>query len=240
MEPNKLENQIREKLEEREIMPSAQSWDRLDAMLSVQEEKKGRKGLPWLSLAASFLVLSGLGYFFVNPTQKNEMDLQGEPVVFETFQNASDTETKKENVQSNSSLTNKTEESYVEVVQEVNSISQKSNIDRHSNKNNPEKVEQSIASSEPTPKEAKNSVEQEKLQIIQKQEANPESLLAQVEKPKIDTKSKVKVSARSLLSQVDGEIELTFRQKVFRTIKKNYEETKEAIANRNLEESSNH
>ena len=35
MEPNKLENQFREKLNNREIQPSANAWDRLDAMLSV-------------------------------------------------------------------------------------------------------------------------------------------------------------------------------------------------------------
>ena len=42
MEPNKLENQIREKLHSREIQPSAQAWDRLDAMLTVAEEKKNK------------------------------------------------------------------------------------------------------------------------------------------------------------------------------------------------------
>ncbi|GAW89832.1 hypothetical protein FPS14_contig00031-0036 [Flavobacterium psychrophilum] len=38
MEPNKLENQIQEKLNAREIQPSAQAWDRLDAMLLVTEK----------------------------------------------------------------------------------------------------------------------------------------------------------------------------------------------------------
>ena len=40
MEPNKIEKQFREKLNTREIQPSVQVWDRLDAMLSVAEEKK--------------------------------------------------------------------------------------------------------------------------------------------------------------------------------------------------------
>ena len=42
MEPNNIENQIREKLNSREIQPSAQAWDRLDAMLTVGEEKKNK------------------------------------------------------------------------------------------------------------------------------------------------------------------------------------------------------
>jgi hypothetical protein len=45
MELNKLENQIKEKLNSREIQPSAQAWDRLDAMLSVAEEKKKQDAL---------------------------------------------------------------------------------------------------------------------------------------------------------------------------------------------------
>ena len=47
MEPNKIDNQIREKLNAREIQPSAQAWDRLDAMLAVSEEKKSKKGYGW-------------------------------------------------------------------------------------------------------------------------------------------------------------------------------------------------
>jgi hypothetical protein len=240
MEPNKLEKQIREKLLGREIQPSANSWDRLDAMLSVQEEKKSRKMFPWLSIAAGFFVLAGLGYFILDQSQKNEIDLKNRPSVVETYYNTSDTETEIEDVQFKSSLTDKTEESYVEVNHKVKSISKKSNKVSHDKESTIEKKERSIAFTEAAPKDIKKIVQEEKLPVSQKQEMNPESLLAQVEKPKIETKSKVKVSARSLLSQVDGEIELTFRQKVFRSIKKNYEETKVAIANRNLEESSNH
>ena len=42
MEPNKLETQIKEQLNAREIQPSEMAWDRLDAMLSVAEEKKNK------------------------------------------------------------------------------------------------------------------------------------------------------------------------------------------------------
>ena len=43
MEPNKIENQIKEKLDARKIQPSAQAWDRLDAMLAVSEANKTKK-----------------------------------------------------------------------------------------------------------------------------------------------------------------------------------------------------
>ena len=64
MERNKLENQIAEKLNSREIQPSAQAWDRLDAMLSVSEEKKTRRPFGFLFIAASITVLLTVGLFF--------------------------------------------------------------------------------------------------------------------------------------------------------------------------------
>lgn len=43
MESNNIENQIKQKLANREIQPSGQTWDRLDAMLTVAEEKNLKK-----------------------------------------------------------------------------------------------------------------------------------------------------------------------------------------------------
>ena len=43
------------------------------------------------------------------------------------------------------------------------------------------------------------------------------------------------VNANSLLSQVDGELELSFREKVINKVSKNYQTVRVALANRNLE-----
>ena len=64
MEPNKLENQIREKLHSREIQSSAQAWNRLDAMLSEDEEKKTRRPFGFLFIAASITILLTVGMLF--------------------------------------------------------------------------------------------------------------------------------------------------------------------------------
>ena len=45
----------------------------------------------------------------------------------------------------------------------------------------------------------------------------------------------LKVDAKNLLSQVDGELDLTFREKVISKVNKNYREVKGALANRNKE-----
>ena len=65
-----------------------------------------------------------------------------------------------------------------------------------------------------------------------------EQLLASLDKTAKQSSEKntvVKVNPKSLLSQVDGELELTFREKVINKIAKNYKEVKVALANRNNE-----
>ena len=49
-------------------------------------------------------------------------------------------------------------------------------------------------------------------------------------------KQKIQVDPSSLLSQVDGELELSFREKVIAKVNKNYQTVKVALANRNNQE----
>jgi hypothetical protein len=49
------------------------------------------------------------------------------------------------------------------------------------------------------------------------------------------SKTAVKVNPNTLLSQVDGELELSFREKVINKVNKNYQTVKVALANRNQE-----
>ncbi|WP_343696826.1 hypothetical protein [Flavobacterium sp.] len=49
-------------------------------------------------------------------------------------------------------------------------------------------------------------------------------------------KAKVRVNAADLLNQVDGELELSFREKVITKVNKNYQTVKVALANRNQQE----
>ena len=75
---------------------------------------------------------------------------------------------------------------------------------------------------------------QEKIETPKRVSINADDLLASVENSsKSQGKSAIKVNANSLLSQVDGELELTFREKVINRINKNYQEAKVAITTRN-------
>ena len=67
MEPNNFEKDFREKLNQRKIEPSDKAWDRLDAMLSVAEEKKQPKNKKrWMYIAASIVGFLLVGTFFFN------------------------------------------------------------------------------------------------------------------------------------------------------------------------------
>ena len=60
-------------------------------------------------------------------------------------------------------------------------------------------------------------------------EAAEKTVLAEsAAKPK-----KVKINASDLLNQVDGELELSFREKMITKVNKNFQEVKVALTNRN-------
>ncbi|RRJ91909.1 hypothetical protein EG240_04950 [Paenimyroides tangerinum] len=60
-----FEKNIKEKLNERKIQPSAQAWDKLEMMLNDQEVKTTKKSpRTYLFIAASILVFVSLGTFF--------------------------------------------------------------------------------------------------------------------------------------------------------------------------------
>ena len=50
-----------------------------------------------------------------------------------------------------------------------------------------------------------------------------------------NSKTKIKVNPNTLLTQVDGELELSFREKVINKVNKNYQTVKVALANRNIQ-----
>jgi len=248
MEPNKIEKQFREKLNAREIQPSAQAWDRLDAMLSVTEEKKTRKPFGFLLIAASILVFVTLGLFLFN---QNGTKINATNTVVET-------ETKIDTVQNKTkSIQTPTVESQNqnEAVATVNN--QPTIVKNHQSPTNNQGVSinnQSAAnqnqiikdkeivfqySSDVAQKDMPKIVEQKEM-VIGKQTSpkSDDSLLADLDKSAKQTanqKSNLKVDAKSLLSQVDGEVEYTFREKMLKKINKNYQEVKVALANRNNE-----
>ena len=65
MKPHKLEDHIKKALENREISPRPESWDRLNAMLTANESKPVRKIFPYWNIAAAVAVFIGLFSFYL-------------------------------------------------------------------------------------------------------------------------------------------------------------------------------
>ena len=239
MEPNNFEKDFREKLNQRKIEPSDKAWDRLDAMLSVAEEKKQpKKKKRWLYIAASIVGFLLVGTFLFNQ-KKSAIEAPDKNVVIEENMQKDSVEkpvlnvidtVKTEVVVSEKPIIqnlNKKEEKISNqksnqlVKKEANQITESSIII----KNNQEK--QSINNQTAVAENPKNSTVDQLLNSAEKTVFAENSA-----KPK----SKVKVNANDLLNQVDGELELSFREKVITKVNKNYQTVKVALANRNQQE----
>ena len=227
MAPNKLDNQIREKLNAREIQPSAQAWDRLDAMLTISEEKKPKKGYGWFFVAASMILFFGLGFFLFNSNETTEIN-NSTPIVTTI------------NEETDSVKTNETNEISVENVKPV----------LVQNEVNNSKQTRNIKSVETDKVIKSESVLEEKITPnIQRPTSNtykyvsPENLLAEVQTgekvitsdKKITPKPKMKVDANSLLTTVEKELDNTYRETTLDKLNRKFQDAKSALANRNYE-----
>lgn len=233
---NKLEKEFKNQLDQREIKPSPAAWDRLDAMLTIGEEKKVKPIYNWIYIAASIVGFLAIGYvFFSNPAEL--VDVKRNEVVLE---NATPTKTKDSIVKEQQTpvqIQKETEviaESQVALQKKNTSISPSHKINKQINVAQNQIVQSSNTNKNSVERQIEKSINNQKTNEINQTSLNQitnESQIAQV-----TTKASnptVKVNASNLLSEVDNELELSFREKVIRKIDKNYKTVKVALANRN-------
>ena len=214
MEPNKLEDQFKQKLDNRTIRPTAMAWDRLDAMLSVSEKKKPNR--TWLFIAAAFLGLLLTGTLFLKLTGSTNTIDKGVETIVES------PAPKTKHLQKEASMP------LPDVQQDIkntNAIAVAPAKDK--------KVKTIVAKSEVI------TVEQESIDVVNTFEqitpaAESEQLLANAEVTEtVRKKHTVKIDANSLLSSVEGELNESFRKKALQTVARNYNVIKSSLANRN-------
>lgn len=225
MAPSKIENQIKEKLNTREIQPSAPAWDRIDAMLTVAEAKQPKRNYTWLYIAATFLLFSGLGFFLLN---------SNESVAIENVIPVVNNEITNEKIEENQLPTeikfNTNEETVLVENNKLKNESIKINDENHvDSKNQVIADNQSPITHHPSPNNYKY--------------LSPEELLAQIEQPskgdankiKINTVNKIKVDANELLTKAEQEIHQKHKESTIDKLRRNFNEVKSAVANRNYE-----
>jgi len=230
MEQNKLEKEFKNKLNQREINPSENSWDRLDAMLTIAEGKKPTRSYSWIYIAASILGIAFLGTFFLTQSDEN-VTVEGNKVVIENNQKIEPIQKELPSIIPSNSQTES-----IGVIPEVKKVNR-----------NPRDSNSIIQN-----QVAQNSNSDILIPIIEKSQSNQKTehfapsnindksvdeMLAAVQTTSKagNSKTTVKVNPNTLLSQVDGELELSFREKIINKVSKNYQTVKVALANRNQE-----
>ena len=232
MEQNKLENEFRTKLNQREINPSENSWDRLDAMLAVAEEKKPVRRYSWIYIAASIIGFAFLGTFFFNQSDKNGT-IESNDVVIENNQ-------KVEPIQKevNSIIPSNSQTESIAVISKVRNPKKNPQAIKSTSVNQSQIAQNSNSDSLMTKlKSAQFNKETEQIASSNSNNNTIDEMLAAVQTSSKagNSKTAVKVNPNTLLSQVDGELELSFREKVINKVNKNYQTVKVALANRNQE-----
>lgn len=256
MARNKMEQEFSDKLNQREIKPSAAAWDRLDAMLAAAEAQpqviKIKRSFKWLYIAASFLGFLLIGtLFFQRTDSKNTGAENGNGQVVESAKNTekSASEVKIEaqpEIQIAETSAEKTSEnektatkpSVRRKIQTLNSASEhKAQLADNTIITRAERRtgESNHNQSNPIIDQKTDKLKQANSQAAS---ASADELLAAAQAKRESGATGAKVNAKNLLLQVDSQAEekLTLKQKAMRALNKNYQQVKVAVENRNVEE----
>ncbi len=224
MEQNKIENQIKKKLNNRTIQPSAASWDRLDAMLNSKENEKAKPNYNWLAIAAAVVVFFGLGFLYTTTsTFTTQMDDSIAVASVVEIKNDSVTATPIATIAAN-------KQSPILTQNESNKINTKTIISEEKSSQELESIQKIVAHEIATPTTTYKYM-------------SPEALLNEIEtgqkttNPNRNTvsKNKIKINAATLLTGVEKELDSVYRETTLDKLNKNYNRIKSVIANRNFE-----
>ena len=244
MAPIKFEENIKETLEQRKLQPSGQAWNSLSKRLD-ESNKKTKKPMWWLGIAASFIgILFMVNMFFnASKTKKNESILVDTESV----------EVKEKQLEVNEKLS-KTLLVQEEVKKENLNISEekivlKNNVEVAVLTKTNQKKKASLIKKQPKQKseeiinnlniETDLGVNSLAENSIQKNEAHTETDIdallkkAQQNLAINSTENTYAIDAQLLLEEVEEDSNKSLRAIVFKTIKKNYKKVKTAVAERN-------
>lgn len=241
MEPNKLEQEFKNKLEQRTIEPSPMAWDRLDAMLSVGEEKK-KPNSTWMYMAASFLVFLMAGVFLLNQEKESGSGTinKGSGIVNEEEpvkkENATGPLRTEEHSATESMTAPQRTENAVATTQTVQKPSGSSSSKKQNSKSASGNIKEK-SNVAPINNEGVAAVTNQgiKEMISMPNPDEADKLLAASGDVAHKKKKSIKVDANSLLSSVEGELDESFRDKALQGVVKNFNAVKSSVANRNYQ-----
>lgn len=258
MAPIKFEENIKEKLERREIKPSSSAWNELSRKLNEDEQESSKRPFWWLGIAASFIGLFIISIVMINNTststdmtpvlvedEKKHMNNgfhEEQPILDleETVTDATEEETPFEDqLEPDSRIS-------IYVAEAVNKEAQ---FDAEEIVPDPlviidEVEEETIVQVENMEVISINEVEegvtltqQTSSSVASVADAEIEALLNQAQKeinqPDRSIIPETTIKAESLLLDVESELNESFRNRVFEALKTGYKKVKTAVAERN-------
>jgi len=253
MAPIKFEEHIKEKLDEREIQPSAGSWDKLNASLDSSETRKSHNKW-WISAAAAVMVLLISSLLFVNQQDQNSNPVVETPVENNTIDNSDNfkfdepaqlasEEVKKEVQPKTEKPVNNGSESTLIVSEKIKS----DNAERlASNSTNERSVLESVSITPASEKQKLSAEFNDKKQALlamisenEKEsasvtEAEVDALLAEALKQIGEQPGNIQpeIEAGVLLADAEDEVYESFKEKVFELVKTGYQKASIAVSNK--------
>nr|WP_315195872.1 hypothetical protein [uncultured Flavobacterium sp.] len=239
MEPNKIEKQFKEQLNSREIKPSEMAWNKLDAMLTIADDKPKRY-FKWMYVAASIFgfLLVGTVYFSHFETVEINKDA---PIVLEQKRNINNLEESK--------IINKgvLREQIQKQVAKTRIVVAYSNDPKKQLNQLKNKEEPSIINHSKENSVIVNSSENKNCQSTAKNKyISAEKLLAEVSDAKFETKATdetiektrkaISVNPNDLLLNAEKELNQSFRESALERFNKKFNAVKTVLVNRNYEE----
>lgn len=254
MEPIKFEDNIREKLQEREISQSKTAWKKLETQLDAIPKKRTKKSV-WFAIAAGFISVLIIASFIFNndvipsqntqkivsePLQKevvSPLENDSEIIVAEEVFNKDKTEKiiKKKPITNSNELSfnedekvfPKTNESTLDTV----AVTTIENIETLQTKD--VNKEEDFINTKVAEVVAQLQAIQEEGDSVSSEEIDALLLNAQKEIEVQKIINKQKVDATALLNVVETELETSFRDKVFEALGNGYEKVRTAVVERN-------
>ncbi len=253
MAPDKFEKYIKEKVRQREILPSDDAWERIAEQLPV-EAKKDKKPIVWYSIAASFIgILIATLYF--TQTTKTEVNSPTPVVISEENQRADNLKHVKPEVDPSET---KAEEALasqpaiepngrqIPLVQEVETANAAENADFETavaTKTDVKegRVPEIVQQREELFIEAKVDEVVAQVRLLEQNdealtEAEVDSLLRKAQNELLNDrlfKADNTVDALALLNEVEAELDQSFRDQIFESLKTGFMKVRTALADRN-------
>ncbi len=240
MEPNKFEKQFKEQLNSREIKPSGMAWDKLDAMLTADDEKP-KRNFKWFYLAASVLGFILVSTVYFNSSENVKIN-EIAPVVLEQKGNVNNSEGSK--VSNEEFIPGQIQKKTIKI-QTV--VTYNNNPKKQPKEFKDKEKEVLVINQSKDNSLVVNSSENNNNETISTNKyISAKQLLAEVSDTKFEnetteeriqkTKKAITVNPNDLLLNAETELDQSFKESALDRFNKNYKAIKTVLVNRNYKE----